>query len=101
MNNQVLNPEVKLKDGEYADLNSILRNAIAGKIYTDKEYRETGLFLKDRDSYYVEIPACMRRILKFVGNSRRSNSEFEGAFFLAVLIRLSLRTYQNNGVYFL
>jgi len=76
-------PEVKLKDGEYADLNSILRNAIAGKIYTDKEYRETGLFLKDRDSYYVEIPACMRRILKFVGNSRRSNSEFEGAFFFS------------------
>lgn len=93
-------PEVKLKDGEYSDLNSILRNVIAGKIYTDKEYRETGLFVKDRDSYYVEIPSCMRRILKFVGDSRKASNEFEGAFFFSCFEKVKPKNILEQWILF-
>lgn len=76
-------PEVKLTDGEYADLNSILRNAIFGKVYENKGYKETGLFKKDGDSYLVEVPMCMKRILEFVNDSKKALNEFESRFFFS------------------
>lgn len=94
-------PDVKLKDGEYADLNSILRNVIAGKIYTDKEYRETRLFIKNGDSYEIEIPSCMKRILKFVGDSRRANDEFEKAFFFSCFDKVKPKNILEQWILFI
>ncbi|AKC62817.1 hypothetical protein [Clostridium sporogenes] len=76
-------PKVKLKDGEYSDLSSILRNVSLGRVYENKGYRETGLFIKDRDSFYIEIPSCMKKILEFVNDSKQSNNEFEARFFFS------------------
>lgn len=76
-------PNVMLEDGDYADLNSILRNISIGRLNENNGYRETGLFIKDRDSYYIEIPSCMRKVLDFVGNARRATNEFETRFFFS------------------
>ncbi len=93
-------PAVKLEDGEYADLNSILRNVNLGRIYENKGYRETGLFKNDKDSYYVEIPSCMKRILEFVDNSKKSNNEFETRFFFSCFEKVKSKKIIEQWIQF-
>jgi hypothetical protein len=78
-------PTVKLDDGEYADLNSLLKNTTIGKILENKGYRETGLFVREQDSYAIKIPPCMVRMLQFVGDGRKSRQDFEARFFFSCI----------------
>lgn len=93
-------PKVKLDDGEYADLSSILRNVSLGRVYADKGYRETGLFIKDRDSYYIEIPSCMKKILEFVNDSKQSNNEFETRFFFSCFDKVKPKKILEQWILF-
>lgn len=94
-------PAVKLTDGEYADLNSVLRNVILGKVYENKGYKETGLFKKDGDSYLVEVPVCMKKILEFVNDSKKALNEFESRFFFSCFDKVKYKKIIEQWLSFL
>jgi len=78
--------DYRLSDGEYIELNTVLKNVTIGKIYEGKGYKETGLFIKeDENKFSIQIPKCISRVLKFNGNNNKSTNDYENKFFFSII----------------
>ena len=75
-------PKVKLSDGEYQDLLSIMRNVHIGTIMEKKGFKNTGIF-DNSSSFDVGIPSAFIHFLSFIGSQRRSLNDFEGKNFFS------------------
>lgn len=73
-------PNVKLSDGEYQDLLSIMKNVHIGTIMEKKGFKNTGIF-DNSSSLDVGIPSSFTNFLSFIGTNRRSINEFESKNF--------------------
>ena len=75
-------PNIKLTDGEYQDLLSIMKNVDIGTIMEKKGFRSTGIFV-NADSADVDIPKAFVHFLSFIGSQRRTMKEFESKNFFS------------------
>ena len=75
-------PSVKLDDGEYQDLLSIMRHVHIGTIMEKKGFKNTGIFVNDSSSD-VDIPKAFIHFLSFIGFKNRSLRDFESKYFFS------------------
>lgn len=75
-------PRIKLSDGEYQDLLSIMRNVHIGTIMEKKGFKNTGIF-DNSSSFDIGIPSAFTHFLSFIGSQRRSLNDFEGKNFFS------------------
>ncbi|UZQ52409.1 hypothetical protein [Clostridium kluyveri] len=75
-------PSIKLKDGEYQDLLSIMKNVDIGTIMEKKGFKSTGIFING-DGSDVDIPKAFVHFLSFIGSQRRTLKEFESKNFFS------------------
>lgn len=75
-------PEVKFSDGEYQDLQYIMKNIHIGTILEKKGYKNTGIFVNGSISE-VDIPSAFVHFMSFVGIQRRTLSNFESKNFFS------------------
>lgn len=73
-------PNIKLSDGEYQDLLSIMKNVHIGTIMEKKGFKNTGIF-DNSSSFDIGIPSAFTHFLSFIGSQRRSINDFEGKNF--------------------
>ncbi|MUL33945.1 hypothetical protein [Priestia megaterium] len=69
-------PNVKLEDGEYQDLLSVMKHVHIGTIMEKKGYKDTGIFVNGTSSD-VDIPKAFIHFLSFIGSQRRTLKSFE------------------------
>lgn len=75
-------PSIKLSDGEYQDLLSIMKNVHIGTIMENKGYKNTGIF-DNSASFDIGIPNAFTYFLSYIGSQRRSIKDFEEKFFFS------------------
>ncbi|KAJ51228.1 hypothetical protein BD780_003484 [Clostridium tetanomorphum] len=93
--------EIKLKEGEFSDLSSYLRNTAIGKALENKGYKDLNLFIKDHDTYEIGVPTCMINILKFMGETKKSEYDFIKSFFFSCDQKVNYKKMLDQWIKFL
>jgi hypothetical protein len=75
-------PNVKLDDGEYQDLLSIMKHVRIGTIMEKKGFKDTGIFVDGANSD-VDIPKAFNQFLSFIGSQRKTEKSFESKNFFS------------------
>ncbi len=93
-------PSIKLSDGEYQDLLSIMKNVHIGTIMENKGYKNTGDF-DNSASFDIGVPNAFTYFLSFIGSQRRSIKDFEEKFFFSGFDKVKPRKIIEQWIEFL